>query len=273
MNNLNDHTTNEVPVAVQESNEMFISVWRLFANSYLDADITAHDGLVITWPDVPLFVYNNIFVTGQIHDTKLLEQRVSEAASIAQTKRQTGLITVCHDLLSGPARAEVDAILAQSGYVPQVRIMGMAGDLLPLTAPGHAALHIERADDNGVVPSDINCMAYGFPLQTGRESLPHTSLWKDAVPYVGFEGDRAVTTATTIVSGNCLYVALVATVPDARRRGYAEAVVRHSLQKAHEATGLTRTILHATDAGRSVYERLGYRASAQFMWYLPPSPK
>ena len=60
----------------------------------------------------------------------------------------------------------------------------------------------------------------------------------------------------------CLY-------PDARGKGYAQTIVRHSLQRAHEATGFTRTLLHATNAGYPVYGRLGYRAAAQFTSDLP----
>ena len=66
-----------------------------------------------------------------------------------------------------------------------------------------------------------------------------------------------MSTATTIVHDDVLYLALVATTPDARRKGYAEAVIRHSLQKAHDTTGLNRTILHATEAGFPVYKRMG----------------
>ena len=80
--------------------------------------------------------------------------------------------------------------------------------------------------------------------------------------------DRAVSTATTMVLGNVLYLALVATVEDARKKGYGEAVVRHSLQAAHEATGLRRTTLHATEDGRPVYTRLGYRPVGDFTWYM-----
>jgi len=73
-------------MTAQESNALFISVWRLFAESFHNADITTRDGLVISWPDVPLPVYNNIFLTGNIHDPAILAARVSEAALFAFTR-------------------------------------------------------------------------------------------------------------------------------------------------------------------------------------------
>jgi len=98
MKNAKEYMTSEVPMEVQESNALFISVWRLFAESFHNADITIRDGLVIGWPDVPLPVYNNIFLTGNADDPAMLASRVHEAASYARTKRQPGFITVCHDL-------------------------------------------------------------------------------------------------------------------------------------------------------------------------------
>jgi hypothetical protein len=266
---MSDDTKTEIPTEVLESNAIFISVWRQFAESFQNSDITTRDGLAIGWPDVPLTMYNNIFLVRNTEDTAILRARVHEAAAFARTKRQPGLVTVCHELLRDQARVEVDAIFENQGYMPAIPLTGMAGNILPLAAPGHPDLRIERAEDNGVTVTEINCLAYGFALETGRASLLRTSFWQRAFPYVAFSGDRAVATATVIVQRECLYLGLVATIPEAQGKGYAQAVVRHSLQKAHEATGLTRTILHATQAGYSLYDGLGYRAAAHFTCYAP----
>jgi GNAT superfamily N-acetyltransferase len=192
-----------------------------------------------------------------------------EAASFARTKRQAGLVTVCHELLKDQARFEVDAIFEREGYTAAIPLIGMARNILPLAAPAHPDLRIERADDNGVTVTEINCLAYGFAVETGRASLLRRSFWQGAFPYVAFSGDRAVATATAILQSECLYLALVATVPEAQGKGYAQAVVRHSLQRAHKASGLTRAILHSTQAGYSLYDGLGYRAAAHFTCYVP----
>jgi hypothetical protein len=54
-------------------------------------------------------------------------------------------------------------------------------------------------------------------------------------------------------------------MPEARCKGYGEAVVRHALQTAYEATGISRTVLHATEAGYPLYLRLGYSPTVKFM--------
>src|ERR1700744_5814580 len=116
--NLSDDTKTEIPTEVLESNAVFISVWRQFAEGFENADITTRDGLAIGWPDVPLALYNNIFLFRSIEDTEILRTRVHEAVSFASTKRQAGVVTVCRELLSDQAQFEVDAIFESEGYLP-----------------------------------------------------------------------------------------------------------------------------------------------------------
>ena len=266
---LSYETKTEIPTEALESNAVFISVWRKFAESFQNADIATRDGLAIGWPDVPLTMYNIIFLARNVEDAGTLKARVHEATSFARTKRQAGLVTVCHELLEGQTRFALDDIFESEGYMPALTLTGMAGNILPLAAPGHPDLRIERAEDNGVTVTDINCLAYGLAVETGRASLLRKSFWQNAFSYVAFIGDRPVATATVIVQRECLYLALVATVPEAQGKGYGQAVVRHAMQRAHEATGLTRTILHATQAGYPLYDGLGYRSAAHFTGYAP----
>lgn len=266
---LSYETKTEIPTEALESNAVFASVWRKFAESFENADIATRDGLAIGWPDVPLTMYNNIFLARNVKDAEILKARVHDATSFARAKRQAGLVTVCHELLEGQTRFELDDIFESEGYMPAITLTGMAGNILPLAAPSHRDLRIERAEDNGVTVTDINCLAYGFTLKTGRASLLRKSFWQSAFSYVAFIGDRPVGTATVIVQRECLYLALVATVPEAQGKGYGQAVVRHALQRAYEATGLKRTILHATQVGYPLYDGLGYRTAAHFTGYAP----
>ena len=78
-----------------------------------------------------------------------------------------------------------------------------------------------------------------------------------------------MSTAFAVPLNGVLYVAYVATALAHRRRGLAELVMRRSLGDATRATGITRTVLHATAAGYSVYLRMGYRPVDKFSLYVP----
>ena len=81
--------------------------------------------------------------------------------------------------------------------------------------------------------------------------------------WVGWESERPVSAAATFTEAGINDVTLVATVPEARGRGYGAALT----WRATLANPTLPTLLLATEAGRPVYERLGYLALFRFaLW-------
>lgn len=64
------------------------------------------------------------------------------------------------------------------------------------------------------------------------------------------------------------YLLNVYTAPEARGRGLATRLVRHALQFAH-ARGVRTVNLHASDAGRSVYQAQGFAPTNELRLRLP----
>jgi ribosomal protein S18 acetylase RimI-like enzyme len=112
-------------------------------------------------------------------------------------------------------------------------------------------------DGHGIL--DVNAAAYGLSMDAARDAFCPSSFWSGHFPVLGRLDDGPVASAAVLMVGGVRYVALVATVPRYQRRGFAEAVMRHALALAAEAHGHTLSVLHATHAGRPVYERMGYR--------------
>jgi ribosomal protein S18 acetylase RimI-like enzyme len=53
-----------------------------------------------------------------------------------------------------------------------------------------------------------------------------------------------------------------------QRRGYGEVMLRHALEEEQRATGLRMSVLQATEAGRSLYQRLGFRRVTSIRVYV-----
>ena len=266
-----DQTT-ELPspltVANIESLHQFITIWRLIGKPFPQVDSTDRPGLAISWPNTRFPFYNSLFLTEQLTDAHVLQDRVQEAAAYMRARPTAGLFVVCVDNLSGSAKESLSPILAQARFVQAIPMTGMAGDILPMEASGHPGLRFVRIWDDSTIEAfaELNCMSYGIPIETGLSLVKEHTLWRErAYGFVAYEGDRLVSTATAIINEGCLFLFLVATAPDARRKGYGEAVVRHALQTAHKATGIRRTVLHATELGYPVYLRLGYHPTVKFM--------
>ena len=105
---------------------------------------------------------------------------------------------------------------------------------------------------------DINALAYGMDLEASKAAIGSRTFWKDQFPVVGVAGGKPVSSAAVLMVDGHRYVALVATQPGLQRRGFADATMRWALENAARVHGETPTVLHATDAGRPVYERMGY---------------
>ncbi len=80
-------------------------------------------------------------------------------------------------------------------------------------------------------------------------------------------GRLAAALVTTEHDGDC-HVSLVATLPEARRRGLASALLAAALTDAR-ARGCTTASLQATPVSESVYRRLGFRALERVVEWIP----
>ncbi|HVJ53303.1 MAG TPA: GNAT family N-acetyltransferase [Aliidongia sp.] len=259
-----------IDAEVVESNTQFISMWRVLAGDRPGAELIDRAGLAIRWADSPFVFWNAIFLTTPVSEAATLADRLAAAAAYMRTRRQAGLIFISEDYVAGPAKWEFDVILAKEKLEFALNVRGMVGDILPFPSPVQSTLRFVRVADETTLRdyADLNSEGYGFSLEAGRAGLAGSKFWKEtAYAYVGYEDDEPVSAAAAIVNDGLLFLALVATKPTAQRKGYGEATVRYALQAAHEATGLSRTLLHATDAGFPVYRRIGYHFTTKFLTY------
>jgi GNAT superfamily N-acetyltransferase len=253
-----------------ESVQQLADTWRTFVLDRGTGDVADPPGMAIRWADSRFPFWNCITFTDQGCNSRLLDERLAEAAAYMRGKSQPGLIWLFDDLLDPRAQMGLDAAAERAGLGLSFPGFGMAGDMLPVAEPSHPKLDFVRVttEDELMAFADLNSRAYAMPLECGRDGLSGSMLWKSGMyTYLGLENGVPISAAATVATGNCLFLALVATAPEAQRKGYGEATVRKALFEGGRATGLTRTVLHATLAGAPVYERIGYRKVASIGFY------
>lgn len=255
---------------VIESVQQLAETWKRIVLDRGTGDVADASGMVIRWADSHFPFWNCITFTDQGCDSRVLEERFAQAVAYMRRKSRPGLIWLFEDLLDLDARAGLPAAADRAGLSLSLSGFGMAGDILPVPEPHHPKLEFVRVTTERQLMdyADINSRAYGMPLDAGRDGLAGSVLWKSGMyAYLGLENGVPVSAAATVGTGNCLFLALVATVPEAQRKGYGEATVRKALFEGARATGLRRAVLHATLAGAPVYERIGYRKVASIGAY------
>ena len=253
-----------------ESVRQLADTWRAIVIDHGPGDVRDLPGMAIRWADSKFPFWNCITFTDQGADGRLLDERLAQAATYMRQRSQPGLVWLFEDLLDPSCRAGLPAAADRAGLSLSLSGFGMSGDFLPIREPNHPSLRFARVttEDELLAYADLNSRAYGMPLEAGRDGLSGSELWKSGMyTYLGLKDGVPVSAAAMVQTNDCLFLALVATAPEAQRRGFAEVTVRKALFEGAKATGLTRSVLHATPAGTPVYERIGYRKVSTIGFY------
>jgi GNAT superfamily N-acetyltransferase len=84
--------------------------------------------------------------------------------------------------------------------------------------------------------------------------------------YAGYANGAAVVSGFGLQTGRTIGVYTIATVPPARRRGYGAAMTSRVVLDG-VAAGCDVAILQASEMGRPIYERLGFRTVVRYSAY------
>jgi len=250
----------ETPSQIALLNQEFLTSWELCASPFPEAELLDRPGIATRWANIDFRFYNALCLTAELYDEETLTQSVAEGIAFMRARPYPGWMVVTQESLTDAAQNVLTGLI-DSMRLASMPATGMAGDILPLKEKVIPNLRFARISDDDSVTTfaELNCLAYGFPLEAGQSVIGADIFWREhAYGFIAYEGELPVATATGIVCGTSIFLFLVATRPEAQRKGYADAVIRHALNAAYAATGIRRTSLQATDAGRPVYRRIGY---------------
>jgi ribosomal protein S18 acetylase RimI-like enzyme len=236
----------------------FCDAWRVLSTSSPQPVTATGDGIAFVFSGLPIGFFNAAIVTARGVSAEALAARGRDACDWAADKGVPYLFVVTHEALADGVDAA--AVLAGCGLAPVMPLTGMLAETIaPATRTPEGLQLVVPEDDEGCEAIlDVNAVAYGMDLEAGKPALGRRAFWDGHVPVLGLaDGKPASSSAVWMVDGY-RYVALVATDPACQRRGYAEAAMRRSLEVAAARHGDLPSVLHATDAGRPIYARMGY---------------
>src|SRR5829696_2447980 len=146
-----------------------------------------------------------------------------------------------------------------------------AGGELPAVPAG---LRIEEVHTEASLHAFEQVVIRGFPMEELASLSPGSTFAASILDdermrlWLGWEGDQPVSVAFTSVEEGINHVHLVATVPEARRRGYGAALT----WLATLADPTLPSVLIASDDGRPVYEKMGYLTLFRFTGWWRARP-
>lgn len=243
---------------VDLSLQQFSGAWRLMCDGAPDTRVVAADGIEYIFTGLPIGFFNVALLTER-HGISgaTLAAHGRDACGWAADKDVPWLLVVTQDALEPGVDAA--AVLDACGLAPMMPLTAMAADHVdPPRVPEGLQLTVPQDDAGCSALLDINSLAYGMEFDAGKVLLGTPAFWVDHAPVLGLAGGTPASCAAVMMVDGHRYVALVATDPRHQRRGYAEAAMRRALEVAANRHGERRSVLHATDAGRPIYQRMGY---------------
>lgn len=245
---------------VDLSVRQFSGAWRLMCTGAAGHATAAAAGMEYIFGGCPIPFFNVAFPTGRDISADALRSHGEHAHAWASDKGVPWMFVLTHEALA--PGTDASAILDGCGYAPAMALTGMiAQQVGPVTkVPDGLELTVPADDDACGAVLDVNGLAYAMDLEAGKPLVGTRAFWADHFPVLGLTDGKPACSAAVMMVDGYRYVALVATDPAQQRRGFADAAMRRALELSAHAHGDRPTVLHATDAGRPIYERMGYES-------------
>lgn len=142
-----------------------------------------------------------------------------------------------------------------------------------LAAQSAPELEIRRVTDVAGIDAHRQAMTAGFgsdPAVAAGTACPDLLDRPECVVYVGYADGDPVVSGLGWRTGRTVGVYSIATIPSARRRGYGAAMTARVMADG-VAAGCDVAALQASEMGRPIYERLGFRTVVQYAAYIDPA--
>jgi len=143
-----------------------------------------------------------------------------------------------------------------------------------IAAHGHPDLEIRRVTDVAGIEAHRQTVTAGFgsdpAVALGTACLDLLDR-PECVVYVGYVDGDPVISGLGWRTGRTVGVFSIATKESARRRGYGAAMTARVVVDG-VAAGCDVASLQASEMGRPIYERLGFRTIVRYTAYVDPAP-
>ena len=239
-----------------------IELFRHFARTHPSGEIRETRGVSIASCGITFPMFNAAFLSEPVCAARVeLERRIVTAATHFGARGLRWAFWVAEDKVSEKLRRRAPEVFQNRGLGNPSRLLGMfAEQVLPASRPQPDLQICEVADERQRLDfCNVLSVTFRLPILWCLELYEPTGLWQCGFTgYVGYVHGEPVTTAATMAAVDALGLYCVATLPSHAGHGYAEAIVRHALERGRRDTGISRSILQSSTAGLPLYQRMGY---------------
>jgi len=229
-------------------------------------------GVVGIYSGLDYGVFNIAMLDGPIRaEPGEIEQRLTRCRNFFEPRTRHWSFWLCEEFLPARRLRAVRQVLTSLNLRLISQAPGMvAEDLRPPLRPLPEIECLPVTDQaTREAFGGLTAVSFDIPMQVARDVYyPHGAWQGDYRGYVGKVDGRAVSIVAIVAKEGALGIYSLATLPEDRRRGYGEALLRAAVAEEQRRTGIQRLILQSTEAGQALYMRMGFRPVAHFSVYL-----
>jgi ribosomal protein S18 acetylase RimI-like enzyme len=226
--------------------------------------------LITSWVTHPVF--NIALLDGPApdpsnHGPGELERRIERASAHYRARNRSWSFWICEHLIGPRTLRRLYRIFDACGMSCIAEPPGMEIDDLPPPRRPLPALTVRTASDAQARLdfADIIGQCFYIPPALAHEVYDDPSKWCAPLEiFVGYDGSRAVTCAALIEAAGAIGIYSVGTLPGWRRRGFAEAIMRHAVAEFRRRGAAGPVVLQSSPGGMELYRRLGFRRCTRY---------
>lgn len=230
-----------------------------------------YPGLAVASCGLNCAVFNSAMLSHCAHN-----QKFGAVLALAQTHfRQRGLgwtFWLCEDLVTPEIHTHAYKLFRELQMEPIAQPPGMYAEVLHAPQRRAPELQIRRVSDvqTRTEFAQLSSLIFSLPLLTATEIYGSGALWAGGAMtgWIGYSERQPVSIVSVVIGAGAAGVYSVGTLPMYQGRGYAEALMRHALAQAREATGIQISVLQSTEQGLHLYTRMGYQPVTRFSVYM-----
>lgn len=250
---------------------------RFFGEATSRGEIAALPGAVAIWSGLDYGVFNIAMMDSAPPPEHGLADRVADAARYFKQRTPRWSFWLCEDHLDVHDLRRSRATLSDFGLRPISHPPGMVANALTPARGPLPELEMQPVENSSQQRSfaEITALAFDIPYPTADAVYAQPRAWKGAYKgFLGIADGRVVSIAALVETPDAIGVYSLATHPWQRRKGYGEALLRSVVKHAEERSASSSTqaprriVLQSSEAGYSLYRRIGFREVTRFTVYL-----
>ncbi len=237
--------------------------FRVLAAGRSRADVSELPGVSIASLGVAFQMFNAAFLSAPVESQSDMEERLHVAREHFDSRSMDWSFWICEDWLTRSVRRRLPRICQNFGLRLAAEMPGMIAGRLAAPARRLPELEIRHVDSAQILRDFRAVGSTSFHVPPAWFAEVFDEGFGARAPFaciVGYREGVPVATAASVPSSGAIGLYNIATAPEYRERGYAEAITRHAVESALRENGAAQLVLQSTSQALTLYERMGFRA-------------